>query len=119
MSLAAAAYAALKIGDFTTFANEMTKVGQILQQLQTITGTTPTPGGATPSPCEGAGQALLHFSMFHRAQCLFFWRRDRCGTHRPLVQEKGCSATVGVSTFSSPRLGFSQVSVRLACPLTT
>ena len=50
----AAAYAALKIGDFTTFANEMTKVGQILQQLQTITGTTPTPGGATPSPSPGA-----------------------------------------------------------------
>ena len=50
----AAAYAALKIGDFTTFANEMAKVGQILQQLQAITGTTPTPGGATPTPSPGA-----------------------------------------------------------------
>src|SRR6266571_2315456 len=49
-----AAYAALKIGDFTTFANEMAKVGQILQQLQAITGTTPTPGGATPTPSPGA-----------------------------------------------------------------
>ena len=49
-----AAYAALKVGDFTTFANEMAKVGHILQQLQAITGTTPTPGGATPTPSPGA-----------------------------------------------------------------
>jgi uncharacterized membrane protein (UPF0182 family) len=43
----AAAYAALKIGDLTTFASEMQKVGQILQQLQQITGTLPT--STTPS----------------------------------------------------------------------
>ncbi len=39
-----AAYDALKRGDFTTYASEMAKVGQILQQLQTLTG------GVTPSP---------------------------------------------------------------------
>jgi uncharacterized membrane protein (UPF0182 family) len=44
----AAAYAALKIGDLTTFASEMQKVGQLLQQLQQITGTIPT--STTPSP---------------------------------------------------------------------
>src|SRR5712692_6880782 len=48
-----AAYAALKAGDFTTFASEMAQVGRILQQLQAITGTTSTPG-ATPSPSPGA-----------------------------------------------------------------
>ncbi|HET7467092.1 MAG TPA: UPF0182 family protein [Candidatus Dormibacteraeota bacterium] len=48
-----AAYAALKIGDLATFASEMQKVGQILKQLQAITGTTSTPG-ATPSPSPGA-----------------------------------------------------------------
>jgi uncharacterized protein len=42
-----AAYAALKIGDFTTFANEMNQVGQILDQLQTLTGGTT---GTSPSP---------------------------------------------------------------------
>jgi uncharacterized protein len=44
----AAAYAALKIGDLTTFASEMQKVGQLLQQLQQITGT--IPASTTPSP---------------------------------------------------------------------
>src|SRR5712692_9538047 len=54
----AAAYAALKAGDLTTFANEMTTVGQLLQQLQKLTGTSsspstsasPSPGRASPSP---------------------------------------------------------------------
>jgi len=46
-----AAYAALKIGDFTTFASEMTQVGQILDQLQTLTGGTT---GTSPSPSPGA-----------------------------------------------------------------
>jgi uncharacterized membrane protein (UPF0182 family) len=50
----AAAYAALKAGDLTTFANEMAKVGQLLQQLQQLTGTAPTSPSpspkATPSP---------------------------------------------------------------------
>jgi uncharacterized membrane protein (UPF0182 family) len=50
----AAAYVALKAGDLTTFANDMTKVGALLKQLQALTGTpatgvTPTPG-ASPSP---------------------------------------------------------------------
>jgi uncharacterized protein len=44
-----AAYAALARGDFTTFATEMQTVGQILQQLQSITGTGTTPS-TTPSP---------------------------------------------------------------------
>src|SRR5438093_1259080 len=42
-----AAYDALKRGDLTTFSTEMAKVGQILQQLQAITGATTSP---TPSP---------------------------------------------------------------------
>jgi uncharacterized membrane protein (UPF0182 family) len=50
----AAAYAALKAGDLTTFANEMATVGQLLQQLQQLTGTTPTLPSpsprATPTP---------------------------------------------------------------------
>jgi uncharacterized membrane protein (UPF0182 family) len=55
----AAAYAALKVGDLTTFANEMAQVGKILQELQQVTGTTavatasPSPGPsprASPSP---------------------------------------------------------------------
>jgi uncharacterized membrane protein (UPF0182 family) len=55
----AAAYAALKAGDLTTFASEMAAVGKLLQQLQALTGTTqpatgvsasPTPAKATPSP---------------------------------------------------------------------
>ncbi len=44
----AAAYAALKAGDLTTFASEMTQVGKILQQLQTLTGS--TQAATTPSP---------------------------------------------------------------------
>ncbi|HLZ95328.1 MAG TPA: UPF0182 family protein [Candidatus Dormibacteraeota bacterium] len=47
-----AAYAALKIGDFTTFASEMQQVGQILQELQTLTGGTP---GTSPSPSPSPG----------------------------------------------------------------
>src|SRR5260221_141403 len=46
----AAAYAALKAGDLTTFANEMTTVGQLLQQLQQITGVAPTTTTPSPSP---------------------------------------------------------------------
>jgi hypothetical protein len=49
----AAAYAALKAGDLTTFATEMATVGQLLQQLQQITGTAPTtttPSSPSPSP---------------------------------------------------------------------
>jgi hypothetical protein len=58
-----AAYAALKIGDFTTYASEMQQVGQILQQLQTLTGgstgtkpsPSPSPGArASPSPSPSA-----------------------------------------------------------------
>jgi hypothetical protein len=45
-----AAYAALKAGDLTTFANEMATVGQLLQQLQQITGTAPTTTSPSPSP---------------------------------------------------------------------
>jgi uncharacterized membrane protein (UPF0182 family) len=46
-----AAYAALAKGDLTTFANEMQTVGQILQQLQTVSGTSSTPpASASPSP---------------------------------------------------------------------
>jgi len=45
-----AAYAALKAGDLTTFASEMQKVGQILQQLQSILGTVPNPVTPSPSP---------------------------------------------------------------------
>jgi uncharacterized membrane protein (UPF0182 family) len=47
----AAAYTDLKNGDFSGFASEMAQVGNILQQLQKLTGTSPTPGtGASPSP---------------------------------------------------------------------
>jgi uncharacterized protein len=46
----AAAYAALKAGDLTTFANEMATVGQLLQQLQQITGTAPATTTPSPSP---------------------------------------------------------------------
>jgi uncharacterized membrane protein (UPF0182 family) len=42
----AAAYAALKSGDLTTYASEMVKVGDILKQLQTLTAS----AKATPSP---------------------------------------------------------------------
>jgi uncharacterized membrane protein (UPF0182 family) len=49
-----AAYAALKAGDFTTFASEMAQVGKILQQLQAITGATTSTPGATPTPSPGA-----------------------------------------------------------------
>jgi uncharacterized membrane protein (UPF0182 family) len=45
-----AAYTDLKNGDFAGFQTEMAEVGKLLQQLQTLTGTTSTGGGATPSP---------------------------------------------------------------------
>jgi uncharacterized protein len=46
----AAAYTALKAGDLSTYAADMTKVGQLLQQLKTLTaGANATPG-ATPTP---------------------------------------------------------------------
>jgi len=50
-----AAYDALKRGDFTTYAKEMAVVGDLLQQLQAILGTsstTPTSPapGASPTP---------------------------------------------------------------------
>ena len=45
-----AAYDALKRGDFTTFAAEMQKVGDILQQLQAITGVGPASPSPSPSP---------------------------------------------------------------------
>ena len=44
-----AAYDALKRGDFTTYANEMATVGQILQQLQTLTGSVSS-SAPKPSP---------------------------------------------------------------------
>jgi uncharacterized membrane protein (UPF0182 family) len=46
----AAAYAALKAGDLTTFSNEMQIVGQLLQQLEQITGTVPSSALPSPSP---------------------------------------------------------------------
>src|SRR6266850_1174767 len=46
----AAAYAALKAGDLTTFANEMAIVGKLLQQLQQLTGTTATSPSPSPRP---------------------------------------------------------------------
>ena len=45
-----AAYAALATGDFTTYASEMKTVGQLLQQLQTLTGASPTTPSPSPSP---------------------------------------------------------------------
>ena len=45
-----AAYEALKRGDLTAYATEMTTVGQILQQLQALTGTSSTPASPSPSP---------------------------------------------------------------------
>ncbi|HEY0831710.1 MAG TPA: UPF0182 family protein [Candidatus Dormibacteraeota bacterium] len=46
-----AAYSALARGDFTTFATEMQAVGQILDQLQALTGSsTSPPAGASPKP---------------------------------------------------------------------
>ena len=49
-----AAYDALARGDLATFANEMKIVGQILQQLQTLTGGTT---GAIPSPSPSPGSS--------------------------------------------------------------
>jgi uncharacterized membrane protein (UPF0182 family) len=46
----AAAYAALKAGDLTTYASEMVQVGKLLQQLQTLTGTTLPKSTPSPSP---------------------------------------------------------------------
>ena len=45
-----AAYDALKRGDLTTFSTEMAKVGQILQQLQTLTGKATSTASPSPSP---------------------------------------------------------------------
>jgi uncharacterized membrane protein (UPF0182 family) len=46
-----AAYTALARSDFTTFASEMQQVGQILAQLQQVTGVSSTPPpSASPSP---------------------------------------------------------------------
>ena len=44
-----AAYAALKAGDLTTFANDMSQVGKILQQLETLTGSVSSTK-ASPTP---------------------------------------------------------------------
>jgi len=44
-----AAYNDLKNGDFAGFASEMQQVGQILKQLEQLTGTSPTTG-ASPTP---------------------------------------------------------------------
>ncbi|HYL07031.1 MAG TPA: UPF0182 family protein [Candidatus Udaeobacter sp.] len=49
-----AAYTALAAGDFTTYASEMKTVGQLLQQLQTLTGATTSPTSASPSPSPSA-----------------------------------------------------------------
>ncbi len=45
-----AAYAALATGDFTTFASEMKVVGQLLQQLQALTGASTSQSTASPTP---------------------------------------------------------------------
>jgi len=45
-----AAYDALKRGDLTTFSTEMATVGQILQQLQTLTGKVTAVPSPSPSP---------------------------------------------------------------------
>src|SRR5487761_1190994 len=56
----AAAYAALKAGDLSTYAAEMIQVGNLLQQLHTLTAgakatTSPTPSpSASPSPSPSA-----------------------------------------------------------------
>lgn len=49
-----AAYDALKRGDLTTFSTEMAKVGQILQQLQVLTGKATTTPSPSPSPSPSA-----------------------------------------------------------------
>jgi uncharacterized protein len=54
----ALAQAALKNGDFATYGSEIAIVGQLLQQVQALTGTTPTQAspspGASPSPSASA-----------------------------------------------------------------
>jgi hypothetical protein len=45
-----AAYQALASGDLATFASEMKTVGQLLTQLQALTGTATSPVSASPSP---------------------------------------------------------------------
>ena len=45
-----AAYTALAAGDFTTYASEMKTVGQLLQQLQALTGGSSSPTSPSPSP---------------------------------------------------------------------
>jgi uncharacterized protein len=46
----AAAYAALKSGDLTTYASEMVTVGKLLDQLKTLTTTAQPKGTPSPSP---------------------------------------------------------------------
>jgi uncharacterized membrane protein (UPF0182 family) len=46
----AAAYAALKSGDLTTYASEMVTVGKLLDQLKTLTTSAQPKGTPTPSP---------------------------------------------------------------------
>jgi uncharacterized membrane protein (UPF0182 family) len=53
-----AAYAALKAGDLTTFASEMQADGQLLKQLQALTGTSPV--SASPSPSSKASASPTH-----------------------------------------------------------
>jgi uncharacterized membrane protein (UPF0182 family) len=53
----AAAVAALKAGDLATYGSEMNIVGQLLQQIQTLTGTSATASsspGASPRPTASA-----------------------------------------------------------------
>jgi len=46
----AAAYAALKSGDLTTYASEMVQVGKVLQQLQALTASAQPKSSPSPSP---------------------------------------------------------------------
>jgi len=56
----AAAYAALKAGDLSTYASDMVQVGNLLNQLKTLTAggkatTSPTPSpSSSPSPSASA-----------------------------------------------------------------
>jgi hypothetical protein len=49
----AAAYAALKSGDLTTYASDMVQVGNVLQQLQALTAAQPA-GTTSPTPTPSA-----------------------------------------------------------------
>jgi uncharacterized membrane protein (UPF0182 family) len=50
----AAAYAALKSGDLTTYAADMVQVGKLLQQLQTLTGSAAAKTTPSPNPTASA-----------------------------------------------------------------